>query len=148
MARSQATSPDDYLAELPPDRALALRRVRDVVRRHLPEGYEEGMQYGMISWYVPFSRLPKTSNGQPLAYVGLANQKSYMSLYLMNVYGDAETEAWFRGRFAASGHRLDMGKSCVRFRSADDLPLDVIGETIARTPVDRYVAKYRASRGE
>ena len=71
-----------------------------------------------------------------------------MSLYLMNVYGDPQTEAWFRERFAASGHRLDMGKSCIRFRSADDLPLDLIGETIARTPVDRYVAKYRASRGE
>jgi hypothetical protein len=148
MVSSQANSPEEYIADLPPDRAKAISRVREVVQRHLPEGYEEGMQYGMIGWYVPFSRLPKTYNGQPLAYAGLANQKNYMSLYLMNVYGDPETEAWFREGFAASGHRLDMGKSCVHFRSADDLPLDLIGETIARTPVDRYIANYRASRGE
>jgi hypothetical protein len=145
---SQAKTPEEYIAELPSDRAVALSRVRDVVRGHLPEGYEEGMQYGMIGWYVPFSRLPKTDNGQPLAYAALGNQKNYMSLYLMNVYGDPQTEAWFHERFAASGCRLDMGRSCIRFRSADDLPLDLIGETIARTPVDRYVAKYRASRGE
>lgn len=148
MVSSQAKTPEEYIAELPPDRAMAISRVRDVVRRHLPKGYEEGMQYGMIGWYVPFSRLPKTYNREPLAYAGLASQKKYMSLYLMNVYGDPETEAWFREGFAASGHRLDMGKSCVHFRSADDLPLDLIGEAIARTPVDRYIAHYRASRGE
>ncbi len=148
MVSSQAKTPDEYIAELPPDRREAINRVRDVVRQHLPEGYEEGMQYGMIGWYVPFSRLPKTYNGQPLGYAALANQKRYMSLYLNNVYGDPATEAWFRERFAASGHRLDMGKSCVHFRSADDLPLDLIGETIARTPVDRFVARYHAAREE
>ncbi|MEX0709792.1 MAG: DUF1801 domain-containing protein [Chloroflexota bacterium] len=147
MVRSQARTTEEYIAELPPDRAEAVRRVREVVRRHLPAGYEEGMQYGMIGWYVPFSRLPKTYNGQPLGYAALANQKNYISLYLNNVYGDPAIEAWFRERFVASGHRLDMGKSCVHFHSADDLPLDLIGETIARTPVDQYIAKYLAARG-
>jgi hypothetical protein len=148
MVSSQAKTPEQYIAELPPDRAEAISRVRDVVRRHLPEGYEEGMQYGMIGWYVPFSRLPKTYNGKPLGYAALASQKQKMTLYLNNVYGDPEVEAWFRERYAASGHRLDMGKSCVHFRRVEDLPLDLIGETIARTPVDRYVARYRAVRGE
>jgi hypothetical protein len=144
---SQAKTPEEYIAALPPDRRDAIRRVREVVNRHLPEGYEEGMQYGMIGWYVPLHRLPNTYNGQPLGYAALANQKSYMSLYLSSVYGDAATDAWFRERFAASGHRLEVGKSCVHFRSAEDLPLDLIGETIARTPLDRYVARYRAARG-
>ncbi len=84
---------------------------------------------------------------QPLGLAALANQKNYMSLYLNTVYGDPDTERWFRKRFAASGKKLDMGKSCVRFRKLDDLPLDVIAETIARTPVDRYIERYEAVRG-
>ena len=148
MVSSQAKTPEEYIAELPSDRRDAISRVREVVRQNLPAGYEEGMQYGMIGWYVPFSRLPKTYNGQPLGYAALASQKTYMSLYLNNVYGDPEIEAWFRERFAASGHRLDMGKSCVHFRRAEDLPLDLIGETIARTPLETYVARYQALRGK
>jgi uncharacterized protein YdhG (YjbR/CyaY superfamily) len=148
MVSSQAKTADEYIAELPAERREAISRVREVVRRHLPDGYEEGMQYGMIGWYVPLDRLPKTYNGQPLGYAALASHKNHMSLYLNNVYCDPGIEAWFRRRFAASGHRLDMGKSCVRFRRAEDLPLDLIGETIARTPVDRYVARYLAVRGD
>jgi hypothetical protein len=105
------------------------------------------MQYGMIGWYVPLDRFPDTYNGQPLGLAGLANQKHYMSLYLNSVYGDRETESWFRERFAASGKRLDMGKSCVRFRALDDLPLDVIGETIARVDLEHYLAHYLKARG-
>jgi hypothetical protein len=148
MVTSQANTPEEYIAELPPDRRDSISRVREVVRQNLPAGYEEGMQYGMIGWYIPFSRLPKTYNGQPLGYAALASQKTYMSLYLNNVYGDPEIEAWFRERFAASGHPLDMGKSCVHFRRAEDLPLDLIGETIARTPLETYVARYQALRGK
>lgn len=140
------TSPDEYIASLPDGRREAVAAVRDVVRGSLPDGYEEGMQYGMIAWYVPLERLPDTYNGQPLGLAALANQKHYMSLYLNNVYGDPETEAWFRDRFAASGKHLDMGKSCVRFRRLDDLPLDVIGETIARADLDRFVERYREVR--
>jgi hypothetical protein len=104
------------------------------------------MLYGMIGWYVPLDRLPDTYNGQPLAYAALASQKNHMSLYLNSIYGHAPTAAWFRERYAASGRRLDMGKSCVRFRRLEDLPLDLIGEAIARTPLDTYVAQYRAAR--
>ena len=105
------------------------------------------MLYGMIGWYVPLERFPDTYNKQPLGLAGLANQKNYMSLYLNTVYGDPETERWFRERFAASGKKLNMGKSCLRFRKVDDLPLDVIAETIARVPIDRYIARYEAARG-
>ena len=141
------TTPDEYIAQLPPERREPVSAVREIVRAHLPPGYEEGMQYGMIGWYVPLDRFPDTYNGQPLALAGLASQKRHMSLYLNNVYGDRDTEAWFHERYAASGKRLDMGKSCVRFRRLDDLPLELIGETIARTDVESFLEHYRAARG-
>jgi hypothetical protein len=147
LASSEARTPDEYLAALPPDRRQAINAVRDVILRNLPAGYEEGIEFGMISYHVPLERFADTYNGHPLGLAALASQKRYMALYLNNVYGDRDTEAWFRERYAASGKRLDMGKSCVRFRKVEDLPLDVIGETIARTDLDRYLAHYRAARG-
>jgi uncharacterized protein YdhG (YjbR/CyaY superfamily) len=147
MATSNATTPDEMIAALPPDRRDAIAKVRDVVRANLPPGYEEGMQFGMISWYVPLDRYPNTYNKQPLGLAALANQKNYMSLYLNTVYGNPEIERWFRERYAASGKKLDMGKSCVRFRKLDDLPLDVIADTIARTPVDKYIEGYESVPG-
>ncbi len=147
MVSSEATTPDEYVASLPEDRRSAVERVRQVIRDHLPDGYEEGMQYGMIGWYVPLDRFGDTYNGQPLGLAALASQKRHLSLYLNNVYGDPGTEAWFKERYAASGKKLDMGKSCLRFRHVDDLPLDVIGETVARTSVDDFVAYYERARG-
>jgi Domain of unknown function (DU1801) len=147
MVSSTAQSPDEYIASLPPDRREAITAVRDVIRRNLPDGFEEGMEFGMLAWYVPLERFPDTYNGHPLGLAALASHKQYISLYLNTVYGDPQLAAWFRTRYAASGKRLDMGKSCLRFRSLDDLPLDVIGETIARVPLDRYVAHYQAARG-
>lgn len=146
MVSSQAQTPEEYINDLPPGRREAVQAVADTVRRSLPPGYEEGMQYGMIGWYVPFDRLPDTYNGQPLGYVALASQKNYMSLYLNHVYGDPQTERWLRDEFATAGKRLDMGRSCIRFRRLEDLPLDVIGRAVARTPVDEFVALYRAAR--
>jgi hypothetical protein len=105
------------------------------------------MAYGMIAYYVPLERFPDTYNGQPLGLAGLASQKNYISLYLNSVYGDRETERWFRERYAASGKPLDMGKSCVRFRRLEDIPLDLIGETIARADLETYLDHYRAARG-
>jgi hypothetical protein len=136
----------EYLASLPEDRRHAIAAVRDVIRQNLPEGYEEGMQFGMIGYCIPLSRFPKTYNGQPLSYVALANQKNYMSVYLMAVYGHAETERWFRDAYSASGKKLEMGKSCVRFKKLEDLPLDVIGQAVARVSVDKYIAVYEQSR--
>jgi uncharacterized protein YdhG (YjbR/CyaY superfamily) len=143
----QARTVDEYLANLAPDRREAIEAVRDVVRANLPEGFEEGMAYGMIAWYVPLATFPDTYNGQPRGLAARASQKHHMSLYLNSVYGDPETERWFRGRWASTGKKLDMGKSCVRFKRLQDLPLEVIGETIARVPLDRFVDHYRDVRG-
>jgi hypothetical protein len=141
---TQPATVDDYLAALTADRREALEAVRQVVNDNLPAGYEETMQHGMISWVVPLARYPDTYNGEPLAVASLASQKRHMSLYLMCVYGDAESS--FRERYLASGKRLDMGKSCVRFRTLDDLPLDLIADEIAATPPDKFIADYEASR--
>src|SRR3712207_3595476 len=108
METRGATTVAAYLAKLPPDRRDAIAKVRDVVNANLPEGYEERIQYGMISWYVPLSRFPETYNGQPLAIAGLGSQKSYMALYLMGVCGSPELDGWFRDAFAKAGKKLDM----------------------------------------
>ncbi len=147
MARSKATTVEEYLDELADERRGIVEAVRDVVNANLPDGYEETVQFGMISYVVPLERYPKTYNRQALQYAALASQKNYVSLYLMNVYGNEETERWFLDSYKASGKRLDMGKSCVRFKSAEDLPLDLVGEAIARTPVDEYIALYETARG-
>jgi hypothetical protein len=146
MAPSTVATVDEYIASLPPDRRELVAALRDVVRRNLPEGYAEGMAYGMIGWYVPLDTFPDTYNGQPLGLAALANQKQYVSLYLNSVYGDSDEEARFRDRYAATGRTLNMGKSCVRFRSLEDVPFDVIGETIARADLDRFLAAYHRAR--
>ena len=143
---SDATTVDDYLDELDPTRKASVAAVREVILENLPDGYEEIMQYGMISYIVPTAILAETYNGQPLMYAALASQKRYMSLYLTNVYGDEGSAEWFRERYAASGKKLNMGKSCVRFRKLEDLPLDVVGEAIALTPMNEFLEIYRASR--
>ena len=146
MVKSDAGTVQDYLDELPDDRRESMQAVRQVVLDNLPDGYEEMMLYGMIGWAIPLEVYPETYNGHPLAYASLGNQKNYMSLYLMNVYGDEVTEEWFKERYAASGKKLNMGKSCVRFKRADDLPLDLIGEVISRTPAEDYIRYYEQSR--
>lgn len=138
--RSDATSVDDYLASLPDDRRESLQRVRSVIRSNLPEGYEEVMNWGMISYQVPLEIEPDTYNGKPLMYAALASQKNHMALYLTAVYADLDAADRFREAYEATGKRLDMGKSCVRFRRVDDLPLDLLGDTIAATPVEEFVA--------
>ena len=146
--KSDATTVDEYLAGLPEDRREAINAVRRVVLENLPEGYEECMSSGMIAWVVPLSRYPDTYNKLPLQLAALASQKRHMALYLNNVYSDPETREWFATAYAASGKRLDMGKSCVRFRRLDHLPLDVVAQAIARTSVDQFLAFYEAARSK
>jgi hypothetical protein len=146
MVTSSAKTVSAYLAALPPDRRAAVRTVRKTILEHLPSGYEEGMQYGMISYFIPLARYPVTYNGKPLAVASLAAHKCYLSLYLMSVYGDRKLERWFADAYRKSGKKLDVGKACVRFRTLEDLPLDVVGEAIARTPPDEFIAMYEASR--
>ena len=146
----QSATVDDYLARLPADRREAISRVRDVINAKLPRGFEEKMQYGMIAWCVPESFMPakETYNKQPLCLAGLASQKNHMAVYLMSVYGDSKERRWFESAYKASGKKLDMGQSCVRFKSLDALPLDLIGEAISHASVDRYVATYKQVRDD
>ena len=148
MVWSSAQTVEEYLAELAPDRREAINTVRKVILDNLPSGYEEMMQFGMIGYVIPLERYPVTYNKQALQYAALASQKHYMSVYLMSVYSDSDSEQWFAEQYRASGKKLDMGKSCVRFKKLDDLPLDLIGRAIARTPVDEYIEVYEAARGK
>jgi uncharacterized protein YdhG (YjbR/CyaY superfamily) len=145
--QSQATTVPEYLAELPPDRRAAIEAVRSVIRENLDRDYEEGMQYGMIGYYVPHRVYPPGYHcdpRQPLPFVALASQKQHLSLYLGCVYGVPGGEQQFRAAWAATGKKLDLGKSCIRFRKVEDLALDVIGETIRRLPARVFIQHYEA----
>jgi uncharacterized protein YdhG (YjbR/CyaY superfamily) len=146
VATSTAKTVDEYMAALPADRRAALTTLREVINANLPKGYEEDMQFGMPGWYIPLSRYPDTYNGHPLGIAGFASQKQYMALYLLTVYGDPKLEKWFKAAYAKSGKKLDMGKSCLRFKSIEDLPLDVIAETIRKVSVEDYIGNYEATR--
>lgn len=145
---SKAQTVKEYLAELPADRRAAIEAVRAVIRKNLDKGYQEGMQYGMIGYYVPHKVYPPGYHcdpKQPLPFAGLASQKNHMALYLMCIYGSPQHEAWFRTEWAKSGKKLDMGKSCVRFKKLEDLPLEVIAQAVARVPVKDFLAHYESA---
>lgn len=142
----KAGTVSEYLGSLTPEERKEIQKVRSVIRKNLPRGYKESVNYGMICYTIPLSRFSETYNHQALCYAALAAQKHYHSVYLMNVYGHPETRKWFTSRYKASGRKLDMGKSCVHFRRADDLPLDLIGEAIARTSVEDYINFYKKAR--
>ncbi len=137
--KSDAKTVAEYLAGLPEDRRVAIEAVRRTIRKNLPKGYEEGMSFGLIGYYVPLKVCADTYNGQPLLYAALGAQKNYNSVYLMAIYMNAPARQRFEADFKTSGKRLDAGKSCVRFRKAEDLPLDVIGAAIASLPMEEYV---------
>jgi len=143
---SSAATVEDYLAALPDDRREVMARVRDVINEYLPEGHVEQMDWGMISWVVPLEEYPDTHNGKALCVAGLASHKHHLSVYLVGLYTDGPEGAWFRQQYADRGLKLDMGKSCVRFRSLDELPLDVLAEVIEMFPVGEFIARYEDSR--
>lgn len=145
-----AASANDYVASLPPERKQAISALRALIKKHLPKGYVESTQYGMISYVVPLSTYPDGYLGKkdvPLPYICLASQKQHMAVYLMCVYGDAKLSQWFASAWKKTGKKLDMGKSCLRFKALDDLALDVLGEAIGRVSVKDYVALYESNRG-
>jgi hypothetical protein len=141
-------SVDEYIEALPEDRKTAISAVRSVILANLPPGYEETIQHGMLSYVIPLATYPVTYNKLPLWFAGLASQKNYMTVYLMNIYGNPADEEWFVQRYKATGKKLNMGKSCVRFKTIDDLPVDLIGEAVARTPVDAYIQLYESARNK
>jgi len=146
--QSKATSVEQYLSELTEDRRKALEAVRQVILKNLDKDYEEGMQYGVIGYYVPHRVYPAGYHcdpRQPLPFAGLASQKNHMALYLMCVYGESDHSKWFRQAWAKTGKKLDMGKSCVRFKKLEDLALDVIAEAIKRVPARKYIEHCEAA---
>ena len=143
IMKSKAETVDEYLDELSDERRETVSIIRKLILEHLPEGYQEAMQYGMISYIIPFDIFPDTYNKQPLSYLSLASQKNNYSLYMSNVYADQEINSWFIKEYKESGKRMDMGKSCVRFKKLDNLPLDLIGEAISKTTPDEYIQMYK-----
>ena len=145
MVSSSAKTVDEYLAGLPEDRRGDVQRVREVILANLPDGFEEMMQYGMIGYAIPLERFPKTYNGQPLGVAALAAQKNYLSVYLHSVYADPASSEWFKDAYRKTGKKLNMGKSCVRFKRADDAALEVIGEAVARVTPEQMIAAHEAA---
>lgn len=139
-----SSAADKYLEKLAPGKREVVSAVRDVILRHLPKGYEEVVHGNALAYVVPLSVLPKTYNGHALWYAALTPQKNYFSVHLMTAYGDKKELAFLQDGFAKAGKKLDMGKACVRFKRLEDLPLEVIGGSIARVPMDAYVNRYLA----
>jgi uncharacterized protein YdhG (YjbR/CyaY superfamily) len=135
MKNSKAETVREYLDELPAERREAVQAIRELILQNLPKGYIERMNWGMISYEVPLERFSATYNGQPLTYLMLAAQKNHISLYMMGVYGDPEQEERLKKAYRDTGKKINMGKSCIRFKSLDDLPSETIAELIAATEV-------------
>jgi hypothetical protein len=149
--QSKAKTVKQYLAELPADRRAAIQAVRAVILENLDAHYEEGMGYGAILYYVPHRVYPAGYHCDPklpLPFAGLGSQKNYMSFGILPIYGSDTEGKWFRGAWAKTGKKLDMGKCCVRFRKLEDVPLDVIGEAIRRFPARRYIAAAEEARAK
>lgn len=135
-----------FLEQLPPARRREVKRIRTLIQHNLPAGYEEVISKNMLVYQVPLTKFAGTYNKQPLWYVALASEKSYLSLHLMSVYGDRAQGRRLKAGFRAAGKKLDMGKACIHFQSADDLPLDVVGTLIASMPMKRWVAVATSAR--
>lgn len=142
---SKAATVDEYLAQLPDDRREAIEAVRKVILANLDPAIEERMSYGMIGYAVPHRVYPAGYHcdpKMPLPVAGLASQKGHMSLYLMSLYGDPKLKEWFESEYSKTGKKLDIGKSCVRFKTLDDLPLALIGQAFRKTNAKAYIRLY------
>ena len=148
MVSSKAATPEAYLSELPPERQALVTKVRELVNANLPPGYVERMNWGMISWELPLELYPATYNGQPLVFAGLAAQKNHTALYLNCIHASDERTQRLRKDYAAAGKKLDMGKSCLRFKKAEDLAEDVLARAIASVPVDSFIDEYERTRSK
>jgi hypothetical protein len=147
--QSKATTVEEYLASLPADRRAALTAVRKVILANLDKDYEEGMSYGAIGYYVPHRVFPPGYHCDPrlpLPFAGLGSQKHHMALGIMFNYAGSAEEKRFRAAWLKTGKKLDMGKCCVRFTKLEDVPLEVIGESIRRMPAKKFIEQYEKSR--
>jgi hypothetical protein len=146
--QSNAKTAEQYISDLPDDRKEAIITVRKVILKNLPDGYEEAMNWGMITYQVPLETYPNTYNKKPLMYAALASQKNHMAVYLSGIYMSEEARKKFEAEYKATGKRFDAGKSCVRYRKLDDLPIDLIGKSIASIQVDELILQARKAHGQ
>ncbi len=144
---SKAETVEEYLAELPEDRREAIAEVRDAILENLPHGVVESMNWGMIVYEIPLETFPDTYNKKPLQYAALASQKNHMAVYLNSIYMNEDDAAWFANAYKETGKKLDMGKSCVRFKKIDQLPVELVGEAIGKISLDEFLDYYRAVKG-
>jgi len=148
VARSQEKSVDAYLESLPAERRAVVKTLRELVLKNLPKGYEESFEWGYPTYEIPLSKYPDTYNKRPLSYVAIAAQKHYYAVYLMCVYQDAKLRTRLEDDFAKAGKKLDMGKSCIRFKRLEDVPLPAIGRAIRAVPPAKYIAAYEKIKGK
>lgn len=143
---STAKSPQEYFDELPTDRKAAVTRLHETIVQNLPKGFEEGMAYGMLCYAVPHSRYPAgyhCNPAQPLPFVSLASQKNFIALHHMGLYAMPKLLQWFQDEYPKhSKKKLDMGKGCVRFKKADDIPYELIGELMKKISPDDWITVY------
>ena len=151
---AQPTTVAAYLASLAPEKRAVIDEARALVQRHIPKGYAEFMNWGVINWGIPLEEFSNTHNGQPLCYVGLGAKKSYNSLYLMGAYESSNgkyttpfSERLLIDAFRKAGKRLDMGKCCLHFKKLDDLELTSVAKVIATSTPKQYIAYYKRVRG-
>jgi Domain of unknown function (DU1801) len=144
--QSKATTVDEYMEQLPEDRKASMKKLRAVIKKHLPKGFQECMGYGMMSYVVPHSKYPAgyhCNPKDPLPFLALASQKNFIALYHMGIYSDPSLLRWFQEAHAkASTKKLDMGKSCIRYKKPDDIPFELIGELVSRMTPDDWIAMY------
>jgi uncharacterized protein YdhG (YjbR/CyaY superfamily) len=142
----KADTPDDYISQVPEERQEAMNKLRKVIKDNLPKGFEEGIQYGMIGYYVPHSMYPDgyhCTPSEPLPFMSFASQKNSVNLYHMGIYAKPELHDWFVNEYPKHCKRkLDMGKSCMRFKKLDEIPFDLIAELTTKMSVDEWIQIY------
>lgn len=146
MANSTTKTVDEYIKELPEYRRETINEVRELILKHLPEGYQETINWGMISYEIPLERYPDTYNNQPLSYLGLAAQRNHNALYLMTVYQDEELEEWLSEEFEKANKKMNLGRSCLKFQTLDDLPIEAISKIIAHQTPEEFIKTYEEKR--
>jgi hypothetical protein len=144
--QSKALTPEDYIAEMPEDRQGVFKKLRAVIKKNLPKGFKEVMGYGMIGYVVPHSKYPDGYHCKPedpLPFMNIASQKNFIAIYHMCVYADPKLHKWFTAAHATiSSKKLDMGKSCIRYKKPEDIPVELIGELASKITPDEWIATY------
>ncbi len=149
----KATTVKEYIDQLPEDRQKVIKKLRSTINKHLPKGFKEKIQYNMPGWVVPLSKYPAgyhASKGElPLPFINIASQKNFVALYHSGVYADPELHQWFVEEYPKHAKRkLDMGKSCIRFKKLDDIPYDLIGELAGKISPDAWIETYEKNLGK